>query len=196
MRSLLECVPPFDLLEAAGRNSKSAAAAAAATAAADAATTATAATASASASSSAAVATATTATATATAVSSNADGNASNGNTDGNGSAKLVASLEASMAALDSCRDATRRSLQLDAIATGLNVDITVRLKSAYSTHLKAGGLRGLCSPRQSPQYTPSFKLSRPDTSGLSPRNRGSIYARITTRSDCRRVGQWDSRNG
>ena len=47
------------------------------------------------------------------------------------------ASLEASLEALRLCRDTTLRSLQLDALAPGLRVDIKGRLKSAYSTHLK-----------------------------------------------------------
>ena len=47
------------------------------------------------------------------------------------------ASLAASLAALRACESTTLRVLQLDALAPGLRVDITSRLKSAYSTHLK-----------------------------------------------------------
>jgi molybdopterin converting factor small subunit len=47
------------------------------------------------------------------------------------------ASLAASLAALRACESTTLRVLQLDALAPGLRVDITGRLKSAYSTHLK-----------------------------------------------------------
>ena len=45
--------------------------------------------------------------------------------------------MEASLEALQKCRDTTLRSLQLDALAPGLRVDIEGRLKSAHSTHLK-----------------------------------------------------------
>ena len=38
---------------------------------------------------------------------------------------------------MQKCRDTTLRSLQLDALAPGLRVDIEGRLKSAHSTHLK-----------------------------------------------------------
>jgi hypothetical protein len=34
------------------------------------------------------------------------------------------------------------------------------------------------------------------DMSGFSPRNRGSIYSRIATRSESRRVGRWHRLNG
>ena len=47
------------------------------------------------------------------------------------------ASLAASLAALRACESTTLRVLQLDALAPGLRVDITSRLKSADSTHLK-----------------------------------------------------------
>ncbi|EEH60167.1 uncharacterized protein MICPUCDRAFT_12650, partial [Micromonas pusilla CCMP1545] len=50
---------------------------------------------------------------------------------------RAIINARASLNALASCRDACMRSLQLDAIAPGLRVDITGRLKSAYSTHLK-----------------------------------------------------------
>jgi hypothetical protein len=102
LRALLACVPPFDLLRASNRNSKSAAAAQAAFIAADVAIA---------------------------AAATNASGRLNNGDS--------PSSMEASLNALASCRDACMRSLQLDAIAPGLRVDITGRLKSAYSTHLK-----------------------------------------------------------
>jgi hypothetical protein len=107
LRALLACVPPFDVLRASNRSS-AAAAAAAATAAADAATAATVAGAGADA-------------------SARAYADAQMGG----------ASLEASLRALQKCRDTTLRSLQLDALAPGLRVDIKGRLKSAHSTHLK-----------------------------------------------------------
>ena len=108
LRALLACVPPFDVLRASNRSSAAAAAAAAATAAADAATAATVAGAGADA-------------------SARAYADAQMGG----------ASLEASLRALQKCRDTTLRSLQLDALAPGLRVDIKGRLKSAHSTHLK-----------------------------------------------------------
>ena len=108
LRALLACVPPFDVLRASNRSSAAAAAAAAATAAADAATAATVAGAGADA-------------------SARAYADARMGG----------ASLEASLEALQKCRDTTLRSLQLDALAPGLRVDIEGRLKSAHSTHLK-----------------------------------------------------------
>ena len=107
-RALLACVPPFDVLRASNRSSAAAAAAAAATAAADAATAAAVAGAGADA-------------------SARAYADARMGG----------ASLEASLEALQKCRDTTLRSLQLDALAPGLRVDIEGRLKSAHSTHLK-----------------------------------------------------------
>ena len=108
LRALLACVPPFDVLRASNRSSAAAAAAAAATAVADAATAATVAGAGADA-------------------SARAHADAQMGG----------ASLEASLRALQKCRDTTLRSLQLDALAPGLRVDIEGRLKSAHSTHLK-----------------------------------------------------------
>ena len=108
LRALLACVPPFDVLRASNRSSAAAAAAAAATAAADAATAAAVAGAGADA-------------------SARAYADARMGG----------ASLEASLEALQKCRDTTLRSLQLDALAPGLRVDIEGRLKSAHSTHLK-----------------------------------------------------------
>ena len=108
LRALLACVPPFDVLRASNRSSTAAAAAAAATAAADAATAAAVAGAGADA-------------------SARAYADARMGG----------ASLDASLEALQKCRDTTLRSLQLDALAPGLRVDIEGRLKSAHSTHLK-----------------------------------------------------------
>ena len=108
LRALLACVPPFDVLRASNRSAAAAAAAAAATAAADAATAAAVAGAGADA-------------------SARAYADARMGG----------ASLEASLEALQKCRDTTLRSLQLDALAPGLRVDIEGRLKSAHSTHLK-----------------------------------------------------------
>ena len=62
------------------------------------------------------------------------------------------ASLEASLRALRVCENTTLRSLQLDAVAPGLRVEITSRLKSAYSTHLKmrrkATGFGRVCDAR------------------------------------------------
>ena len=108
MKALLQCVPPFDVLRASDRSVKSAAAAAAATRSADAATAATVA------------------------------GLGSDAAARGVADAQMGgASLEASLEALRLCRDTTLRSLQLDALAPGLRVDIKGRLKSAYSTHLK-----------------------------------------------------------
>ena len=98
LKALLACVPPFDLLQASERNSKTAAAAAAAMIAADEATAATA-----------------------------ADGRPTVGG----------ASLDASLGSLRQCQATTMRSLQLDSLAPGLRVEITGRLKSAHSTHLK-----------------------------------------------------------
>ena len=108
LKALLQCVPPFDVLRASDRSVKSAAAAAAATRSADAATAATVA------------------------------GLGSDAAARGVADAQMGgASLEASLEALRLCRDTTLRSLQLDALAPGLRVDIKGRLKSAYSTHLK-----------------------------------------------------------
>ncbi|ACO65290.1 predicted protein [Micromonas commoda] len=98
LKALLACVPPFDLLQASERNSRTAAAAAAAMMAADEATAATA-----------------------------ADGRPTVGG----------ASLDASLRSLRQCQATTMRSLQLDSLAPGLRVEITGRLKSAHSTHLK-----------------------------------------------------------
>jgi len=47
------------------------------------------------------------------------------------------ASLDASLSSLRQCQATTMRSLQLDSLAPGLRVEITGRLKSAHSTHLK-----------------------------------------------------------
>jgi (p)ppGpp synthase/HD superfamily hydrolase len=47
------------------------------------------------------------------------------------------ASLDASLGSLRQCQATTMRSLQLDSLAPGLRVEITGRLKSAHSTHLK-----------------------------------------------------------
>ena len=47
------------------------------------------------------------------------------------------ASLDASLRSLRQCQATTMRSLQLDSLAPGLRVEITGRLKSAHSTHLK-----------------------------------------------------------
>ena len=108
LKALLQCVPPFDVLRASNRSVKSAAAAVAATKTADAATV---------------VAIA--------GLGADADAQAYADAQMGG------ASLEASLEALRLCQNTTLRSLQLDALAPGLRVDIKGRLKSAYSTHLK-----------------------------------------------------------
>ena len=128
LRALLECVPPFDLLTASERSGGSATASEAADAALRGADAATARAASASSGWAGA--------------DPEADPRTSLGG----------ASLEASLRALRVCENTTLRSLQLDAVAPGLRVEITSRLKSAYSTHLKmrrkATGFGRVCDAR------------------------------------------------